>query len=224
MEKSAISPKDRKAASLGKQTSPTENSYWGGMLLPSSSPTENGCKTHTQQPHIGNISPRRCPVDPSLGSSSTNTTTTTNATTCSASSSCTDSWSVGYVDNDEENDEYTWDNRGSARSEEFSAAKIEPLDDDIKLGDVMAAPSSSELSNGILHGLETGHRRPRGRPRKIVPGPVAAENKVAKVRSKTGCITCRKRKKKCDEARPRCRCAAHVTLTCVTRSYNDTDL
>lgn len=46
-------------------------------------------------------------------------------------------------------------------------------------------------------------KRPRGRPRKhpIVPESI---NKVTKGRSKTGCITCRKRKKKCDEAKPRC--------------------
>ena len=47
-------------------------------------------------------------------------------------------------------------------------------------------------------------KRPRGRPRKH---PVLLEpaNKITKGRSKTGCITCRKRKKKCDEAKPRCK-------------------
>jgi hypothetical protein len=48
-------------------------------------------------------------------------------------------------------------------------------------------------------------KRPRGRPRKhpVLPEPT---NKVTKGRSKTGCITCRKRKKKCDETKPRCKC------------------
>jgi hypothetical protein len=41
--------------------------------------------------------------------------------------------------------------------------------------------------------------RKRGRPRKH-PLPTGA--KVTKGRSKTGCITCRRRKKKCDETKP----------------------
>lgn len=47
-------------------------------------------------------------------------------------------------------------------------------------------------------------KRPRGRPRKH-PVPSESSNKIAKGRSKTGCITCRKRKKKCDETKPRCK-------------------
>lgn len=44
--------------------------------------------------------------------------------------------------------------------------------------------------------------RKRGRPRKH-PLPVpGAQSKIIKGRSKTGCITCRRRKKKCDEAKP----------------------
>jgi len=47
-------------------------------------------------------------------------------------------------------------------------------------------------------------KRPRGRPRKH-PVPSESSNKITKGRSKTGCITCRKRKKKCDETKPRCK-------------------
>ncbi|EEP81991.1 OefC protein [Uncinocarpus reesii 1704] len=43
----------------------------------------------------------------------------------------------------------------------------------------------------------------RGRPRKH-PLPVPGQAKVTKGRSKTGCITCRRRKKKCDETKPSC--------------------
>lgn len=53
-------------------------------------------------------------------------------------------------------------------------------------------------------------KRPRGRPRKH-PLPSESSNKIAKGRSKTGCITCRKRKKKCDETKPRCK--SHLTLS-----------
>lgn len=48
-------------------------------------------------------------------------------------------------------------------------------------------------------------KRPRGRPRKHPLTPAVNANKSTKGRSKTGCITCRKRKKKCDEAKPRCK-------------------
>ncbi|KAL4888980.1 fungal-specific transcription factor domain-containing protein [Aspergillus ambiguus] len=46
--------------------------------------------------------------------------------------------------------------------------------------------------------------RKRGRPRKH-PLPVpGGQAKITKGRSKTGCITCRRRKKKCDETKPTC--------------------
>ncbi|ODH46097.1 hypothetical protein GX48_07817 [Paracoccidioides brasiliensis] len=45
--------------------------------------------------------------------------------------------------------------------------------------------------------------RKRGRPRKY-PLPIPGQTKIAKGRSKTGCVTCRRRKKKCDETKPSC--------------------
>ena len=53
-------------------------------------------------------------------------------------------------------------------------------------------------------------KRPRGRPRKhpLVP---PNENKIMKGRSKTGCITCRRRKKKCDEKKPTCKSFTALT-------------
>lgn len=50
-------------------------------------------------------------------------------------------------------------------------------------------------------------KRKRGRPKKNITSPSTAVSKVAKGRSKTGCVTCRKRKKKCDEAKPSCESA-----------------
>ena len=48
--------------------------------------------------------------------------------------------------------------------------------------------------------------RKRGRPRKHpLPVPGTQPVKVTKGRSKTGCITCRRRKKKCDETKPSCK-------------------
>lgn len=43
--------------------------------------------------------------------------------------------------------------------------------------------------------------RKRGRPRKH---PIVEQKKTAHARSKTGCATCRRRKKKCDETKPSC--------------------
>lgn len=43
--------------------------------------------------------------------------------------------------------------------------------------------------------------RKRGRPRKY---PIVEQKKTTHARSKTGCGTCRKRKKKCDETKPSC--------------------
>jgi len=76
-------------------------------------------------------------------------------------------------------------------------------------------PKIKELGETTLDGLEDTctksvatpdlitlpTRRKRGRPRKH---PVVEEKKSAHARSKTGCGTCRKRKKKCDETRPSC--------------------
>ncbi|KAK7516171.1 fungal-specific transcription factor domain-containing protein [Phyllosticta citriasiana] len=47
-------------------------------------------------------------------------------------------------------------------------------------------------------------KRPRGRPRKHPIPEATGESKSPKGRSKTGCITCRRRKKKCDETKPAC--------------------
>ena len=53
-------------------------------------------------------------------------------------------------------------------------------------------------------------KRPRGRPRKHpLPSP-ESQSKIQKGRSKTGCVTCRRRKKKCDETRPQCTCLPYL--------------
>ena len=74
--------------------------------------------------------------------------------------------------------------------------KIEPDDDISTLDRVQTNPSTVSTQP---------QKRPRGRPRKHpIVAPPSSGNKVTKGRSKTGCITCRKRKKKCDEAKPKC--------------------
>lgn len=56
-------------------------------------------------------------------------------------------------------------------------------------------------------------RRARGRPRIHPPRSPTTLAKQAKARSKTGCTTCRKRKKKCDETKPFCKVFARVSLS-----------
>jgi hypothetical protein len=79
-----------------------------------------------------------------------------------------------------------------------------------QLDDVMEIPKVEEIDEDLLSikptDVETGTPAPiprkRGRPRKH-PLPVpGGQAKITKGRSKTGCITCRRRKKKCDETKP----------------------
>lgn len=53
-------------------------------------------------------------------------------------------------------------------------------------------------------------KKRRGRPRKNPPSSATAMAKVTNGRSKTGCLTCRRRKKKCDEAKPSCTCSSEL--------------
>lgn len=78
------------------------------------------------------------------------------------------------------------------------------------LDDIMEIPKVEELDDDLLSikpadvesGAPAAVPRKRGRPRKH-PLPVpGGQAKVTKGRSKTGCITCRRRKKKCDETKP----------------------
>jgi hypothetical protein len=121
-----------------------------------------------------------------------------------SSSSCTSSWSIGFDDTDDmsaDNDIH-WE---QGADELLAIPKMEPMDeDDFRLEDVKEAPLTPVASSSAPTPSGPKPKRPRGRPRKHPLAPAAPSNKVTKGRSKTGCITCRKRKKKCDEAKPRC--------------------
>lgn len=71
-----------------------------------------------------------------------------------------------------------------------------------------ASPPASPVESAAAGLPPAITKRPRGRPRKY-PKPDPEENKsksAPKARSKTGCRTCRRRKKKCDEKKPICMC------------------
>jgi hypothetical protein len=74
--------------------------------------------------------------------------------------------------------------------------KIEELDDTEELHRIKSSDVGNERD---ATGVPVNVPRKRGRPRKH-PLPVSV--KATKARSKTGCITCRRRKKKCDETKP----------------------
>lgn len=120
----------------------------------------------------------------------------------SASSSCTDSWSTGYVEADDADQDIHWE-QGS--DDVLTIPKLEPSDDDINLDDLKEAPLTPVQGPPVSPTTQPKIKRPRGRPRKHPLTPVVVTGKITKGRSKTGCITCRKRKKKCDEAKPRCK-------------------
>lgn len=124
----------------------------------------------------------------------------------SATSSSAESWSTSYSDGadmgeDTEND-VSWE---KSSDDVLTVPKIEPLEDDgFQMDEVKEAPRTPMPDSNTVPALQAKLKRPRGRPRKHPLTPQVATNKIAKGRSKTGCITCRKRKKKCDEAKPRC--------------------
>ncbi|KAF8449619.1 fungal-specific transcription factor domain-containing protein [Terfezia claveryi] len=81
--------------------------------------------------------------------------------------------------------------------------KIEEIEDEHV--DIKPVPFESALPT------QPPIKRGRGRPRKNpIPAP---EAKSKGGRTKTGCLTCRWRKKKCDEAKPRCQYIP--TFTCI---------
>ncbi|KAF8537395.1 fungal-specific transcription factor domain-containing protein [Trichophaea hybrida] len=91
---------------------------------------------------------------------------------------------------------------------ERPVTKIEELDDDADQL-MNAPPLPSAIDNG-----ETPAKRGRGRPRKHPVPPLKTTQKVTKGRSKTGCITCRRRKKKCDETKPECNNCVKNSVVC----------
>lgn len=114
----------------------------------------------------------------------------------SASPSCTDPWSSsGFV---REEAHVNWDDQDE---DMLLVPKLEPVEDDVDMTELNES-TPPDISSASTSPVTV--KRPRGRPRKHPKVKPDSLMKVAKGRSKTGCITCRKRKKKCDEAKPGC--------------------
>lgn len=181
--------------------SPDEES-WDGVVLPSPSPTETAWRAGVSAAplQMGQLSPVSSNTDANMDGSSVPP-----VHHCASSSACVDSWNAGYGNPDDGEEDNQWEQWDQGSDEALPIIpKLEPTDDDINLEDVTAAPLSQTPPNELLGGSQLKQKRPRGRPRKHPLTPMVSANKVTKGRSKTGCITCRKRKKKCDEAKPRC--------------------
>ncbi|KAF1945802.1 hypothetical protein EJ02DRAFT_337595 [Clathrospora elynae] len=88
---------------------------------------------------------------------------------------------------------------GRAESSEI-VPKVEETE--LQLADVKEEPFAHDTPISPTEPVRI--RRARGRPRIHPPRSPATLAKQAKARSKTGCTTCRKRKKKCDETKPFC--------------------
>lgn len=95
--------------------------------------------------------------------------------------------------------------------------KIEETDEDgIDEDGTKPLPSPPEEEvDGVTDQKE--EKKKRGRPRKY-PKDVGPPKSASKGRSKTGCFTCRRRKKKCDETKPTCT-KTHPRSTDAARAY-----
>ncbi|KAK3689655.1 fungal-specific transcription factor domain-containing protein [Podospora appendiculata] len=157
-----------------------------------------------------------CPVaDPSATNSSPSASPPTTAMGIAHSaqlSTYTEAWALRYMASDEAADmaygsdghdiDIAWD---QSSDDVLAVPKLEPMDeDDFRMGDVQEAPSTPMPIAHPSVSDQPKAKRPRGRPRKHPLASNTAASKITKGRSKTGCLTCRKRKKKCDEAKPRC--------------------
>jgi hypothetical protein len=159
---------------------------------------------------ISTVDARRS-MDGSDASSSSAVTMVTSAT-----SSGTDPWSSsgGWVGEEEDEADFDWDHDDQPQRDDdddmMLVPKLEPVDD-IDMADLSDIKERITRETPLVICTPAQVKRPRGRPRKHPKPSPESLARVAKGRSKTGCITCRRRKKKCDETKPGCT----IDISCV---------
>lgn len=119
-----------------------------------------------------------------------------------------------------------WSSTASSSSPEHADSVITPDSDDSNdSSDITIGPKIEELDDNGVNGLNSIEEakvlttndagvppaRKRGRPRKH---PISEIRKTAHTRSKTGCATCRRRKKRCDERKPGCLACEKNNVVC----------
>ncbi|KAK0744471.1 hypothetical protein B0T21DRAFT_281848 [Apiosordaria backusii] len=129
----------------------------------------------------------------------------------------TEAWKIAFAGDNQLTQDHGGDDGQydiARDSEAPMALKPEPLDDNFCMDVLKEAPITSNLTADHSSAANPPRvKKPRGRPRKhLVMPTVGAAEKVR--RSKTGCHTCRRRKKKCDEAKPRCMNCETNALLC----------
>ena len=172
--------------------------------------------------HTGQLSPistgMEMPTGPadqhgSLSRPSTSSAAPASAMSLTSADVSLDSWALDFTEEDDGDDavdhQMYWvqspEDVRDASPEGQRRPKIEEdEEEDFCMNDVSEAPITPLASSSATTPSKVKVKRPRGRPRKHPIAPITNANKVTKGRSKTGCITCRKRKKKCDETKPRC--------------------
>ncbi|OAA77930.1 OefC protein [Akanthomyces lecanii RCEF 1005] len=177
---------------------------WGNMALPPSFPRDS---TWTPPAASNSSYSGRASLFRGQASGSINNARASYST----ASSCEGSWASSTTDNDEAEREVNWDEWEQRSDSAHIMPKNEPTDeDDIS----MSQFKSTALASTETSTTTSGPKRGRGRPRKNpVTGPTS-DAKVTKGRSKTGCITCRRRKKKCDEGKPACMNCEKNSVVC----------
>lgn len=115
-----------------------------------------------------------------------------------------------------ENQTPTREQEGHQVVEEVQAENSPPIQQDLATRTDCSSPSPDIEENTPAkrhplkpHELPTGVKRLRGQPRKPDPSP-----KKARTRSFSGCWTCKRRKRKCDETKPSCTTCDKSNIIC----------
>ncbi|CAI7601885.1 unnamed protein product [Penicillium palitans] len=141
----------------------------------------------------------------------------------------TSSASTGVSTDDASVDSLDWNGEKSPsvdqEYQDYEQVKGYSHFDTAQLGDIMEMPKVEELEEldddllsikqaDVESGAPAPVPRKRGRPRKHPLPTPGGQAKITKGRSKTGCITCRRRKKKCDETKPSCQNCQKNAVVC----------